>query len=99
MGFGVFEDPARDIYEEFLERYEQQYYAAGLDDAFDADLDGECEYALMDAVLFNDGTEVVIEPDMLDKILSLFSPQSENGEILREHLQECRPDYVERPVP
>lgn len=37
MEFGVFEDPARDIYEEFLERYEQQYYAAGLDDAFDAD--------------------------------------------------------------
>ena len=52
----------------------------------------------MDAVLFNDGTEVVIAPDMLDKILSLFSPQSENGEILREHLQECRPDYVERPM-
>lgn len=52
----------------------------------------------MFAVLFNDGKEVVIAPDMLDKILSLFSPGSENGEFLREHLQECRPDYVERPV-
>ncbi|OFT34221.1 hypothetical protein HMPREF3166_05970 [Corynebacterium sp. HMSC08A12] len=98
MGFGVFEDPARDIYEEFLSRYEQQYYAAGLDDAFDADLGGECEYALMDAVLFNDGTEVVIADDMLDKILSLYSPESYFGKVLREDLKKYRPDYVERPV-
>lgn len=94
----VFKNPALDIYEEFLSRYEQQFLAADMDEVFSPAWGGEFEAALFDAVLTSTGTEVVIADDMLDKILSLYSPESYFGQVLRKELKKYRPDYVERPV-
>ncbi|MCG7456413.1 MULTISPECIES: hypothetical protein [unclassified Corynebacterium] len=94
----MIENPALAIYEEFLERYEQQFIAADMDEVFSPAWGGEFEAALFDAVLTSAGTEVVIADDMLDKILSLYSPESYFGKVLREDLKKYRPDYVERPV-
>lgn len=94
----MIENPALAIYEEFLERYEQQFIAADMDEVFSPAWGGEFEAALFDAVLTSAGTEVVIADDMLDKILSLYAPESYFGKVLRRELSKYRPDYVERPV-
>lgn len=94
----MIENPTLAIYEEFLERYEQQFIAADMDEVFSPAWGGEFEAALFDAVLTSAGTEVVIADDMLDKILSLYSPESYFGKVLRKELSKYRPDYVERPV-
>ena len=87
-------DPSMDVFEEFLSRYGEQFVTAGIDHAFSPALGGEFEYALESAVYYSVESGVVIAPDMLDKILDLFSPGSNPGECLRSFLKEHRPDYV-----
>lgn len=91
-------DPAIAVYEEFLSRYEQQFLAADMDEVFFSALGGEYETTLFTAVVTSLRSEVKIADDMLDKILSLFSPDSFFGQVLREELKKYRPEYVERPV-
>lgn len=92
-------DPVLEIYEEFLERYEQQFLAADMEEVFFSSLGGEYETTLFNAVVTSVRSEVKIADGMLDRILSLFSPDSFFGQVLREDLKKYRPDYVERPVP
>ena len=87
------EDPALTLYEAFLSRYEQQFISAGIDHAFSPAYGGEYEWALESAVYYSIDGDITIAPDMLDKILGLFSPSTEPHQSIRSFLKKHRTDY------